>query len=243
VLHSDCDPSPPSEVALAAWLAGYGFAITVEKIRRLSQHLRSLRGGGDFEYPWEGLEQSLNSSGQLPLVGYGSLMNADSAARTIGPSQRTPVVAFGTQRVYDYTLSDPGPYGHFEDERHRAALNAYSTGHVADAFNGVLIHVPACDIAPLRAREQGYGLKRVIVIDWNNTAADPLPAYILSCAPPSPPMPSFTDSTLLPHRPYHGLCSRGARSVSEQFEQLFLHTTFLGDRQTRVATWLASLDP
>ena len=50
----------------------------------LQAGLKTLDGAG-FDYPWNGLEEEVAKmpEGKLLLVGYGSLLNRDSAARTI----------------------------------------------------------------------------------------------------------------------------------------------------------------
>jgi hypothetical protein len=45
------------------------------------------------------------------------------------------------------------------------------------------------------------------------------------------------DNNALPHPLYAGLCRAGAHAVSEAFLQLYLETTFLADRKTRLLEW------
>ncbi|MEM8493989.1 MAG: hypothetical protein AAF663_01220 [Planctomycetota bacterium] len=120
-----------------------------------------------FEYPWNGLEQALESQGhdQLQLVGYGSLLNPTSAARTIAdtpPGGHPPVLAFGARRLFDYVMPQ-----FFIDRyqangapeyppSYRAALNTRWTGDPADVVSGRLIPLHVGDLDGLREREKGY---------------------------------------------------------------------------------------
>src|SRR6266436_8259748 len=68
----------------------------------LAESLRTL-SAPSFIYPWEGLETEIGSSrkNKLYLVGYGSLLNPMSAARTIANTPlmgHPPVLALGAKR-------------------------------------------------------------------------------------------------------------------------------------------------
>jgi hypothetical protein len=189
----------------------------------------------------------------LPLVGYGSLLNQASAARTIHPSaRRQPVTALGARRVFNHRLDnetlrrygaidkrrDPGSV---VDPRAIAALNVIATGQPEDTLNGVLFEVPAADIPGLCGREEGYDLAPVVCVDFGLPAGGRFPAYILTC--PDEPRGGFrrTDNGLTPHWPYLEVCLEGARAVSREFYEVFLATTFLADGRTSLAEWAPEL--
>ncbi|HYH68683.1 MAG TPA: hypothetical protein VD866_28580 [Urbifossiella sp.] len=223
---------------------GCGFQVpdaTWEEVCRLAARLGADPG---YPYPWEGLEAALGRAGRrLPLIGYGSLMDPGSAARTIRPgAERRAVVAFGARRVFNYAM----PYavltrlGWATDTSARAALNVYPTGNPADVLNGVRIEIPEADIPALRAREQGYDLRPLACLDWDEPAGRPAVGYVL-CAPDNPPDGSQrTDDALTPQPDYARLCRDGAAGFGAAFEAFYLATTWLADRRTTAASWEAA---
>jgi hypothetical protein len=195
-----------------------------------------------YLYPWEGLEEGLGfAGGSLALVGYGSLLSAASAARTVRPTpgRRRPVVAFGMRRVFDYAMpadrmGASGPPG---DSLATAALNVYPRSELTDVFNGVLLEVPRDDIQGLRARELGYDLRPSACLWWDDLEQPPFVAFVL-CAPDEPRGGrQYTDRRLSPHREYYQLCRNGAASFSAEFLGFFLNTTYLADQQTTALDW------
>ncbi len=190
-------------------------------------------------YPWAGLEARLATERRpLGLVGYGSLMNAASAARTLRPgAERRPVVAFGARRLFNYAMPDEAlaRLGGRRGGRARAALNVYPTGDPLDAVNGVYLEVPAEDVPALRARERGYDLRAVACLSWDARGGGPFVGHVL-CAPDAPRSGErHTDDTLEPQPEYARLCRDGDASFGEAFESFYLATTFLADRRTPAA--------
>lgn len=254
-------------------------------------------------WPWDGLEQRLiavarreqacNSADVvttadamvrppcLHLIGYGSLLNPESARVTIPgtpPGGHPPVLAFGARRIFNYVISNEAAlrrYGALPVGRERAALNAERTGQVEDIINGRLLDVPLADLDALRQREFGYDLEPVIWRGWDDAVVqfgfEPAESaghlqpgddagianretvqsssagetcswsvgYVL-CAPSVPPPMAVrtrqvVDDDLLPHPGYLETCRAGARMVSEDFERVFLMSTLLGDRSTRLS--------
>jgi hypothetical protein len=79
--------------------------VPAETFERLQAELDSL-DAKSFIYPWPELEEAVakNPGHTLLLVGYGSLLNRDSAARTIKVtpiSDNPPVLALGARRVFN----------------------------------------------------------------------------------------------------------------------------------------------
>ena len=58
------------------------------------------------KYPWTGLEDFLEEQKKttLKIVGYGSLINDQSAAVTVTVRSRIPVIAFGVYRIFNYLI-------------------------------------------------------------------------------------------------------------------------------------------
>ncbi len=99
-------------------------------VAALQRALDELRSQPAYVYPWAGL------TGGVRLVGYGSLLNAASAARTLAPGgARRPVLAFGARRLFDCEMSAGAlqRYGAGADSRGGAALNVRITSVIGDA--------------------------------------------------------------------------------------------------------------
>lgn len=214
--------------------------ISENRIQRAIRYLGSIAGSG-FEYPWENLYTQQAGSARIFLIGYGSLLNAASAARTITstpPLGHPPVVAFGARRVFNYRMpkSAISRYGLPASDRECAALNAEWTRCSDHILNGRLIPIEPGDIAELRKREQGYDLRPVSCLRWD-TNDEPFVAYVLCCSSISPHGQELVDESILPYAPYYGICRAGAAAVSRAFLDLFLATTFLADRKTTMGQW------
>ncbi len=189
-----------------------------------------------FEYPWEGLEDFLerDSDGRLYLLGYGSLMNRESAALTLPQGEETlpPVVAAGCRRIFNYRMPEVafGRYGPAKSPRHRAALNVEVTGDPRDSVNGVVQMIGAADLEGLRSREVNYRLVPVEVKNWESGVDREEPFFILVCDTPN--------WDFLPHLGYVAVCSEGARQVSKAFFQAFSDRAILADGRTRLVDWM-----
>lgn len=195
----------------------------------------------DYDYPWDGLEADLPElhGGSLKLLGYGSLINRESAARTLTSEVLTPTVAIGARRIFNYELNRPS-LAPLTDPRARAVLNVVITRQREDLVNGMLIEVPREDIKPLRDREIRYDLKPVACIDWNCRGERPFVGYILECRDEQPDGKQVTRTDIEPNHRYYRRCRDGVTAVDEEFLQLWLDTTYLADGKTPVRDWEAS---
>lgn len=199
-----------------------------------------------YAYPWNELDddRTHNDAGQLALVGYGSLMNSESSARTIrraSDCHGIPVIAFGVQRVYNYRMPKrvDERYGAPADPLARAALNVYRTDQFSDQINGILVQIELGDVPALREREIAYDLEPVVCVAWGEPRSTPFLAYILACPDTLWMGEQYTDDRLTPHLVYDQLCRAGAQAVSEEFVRFFLNTTLLSDRRTPLARWMS----
>lgn len=195
-------------------------------------------------YPWRELErQALDRDGAVAIVGYGSLLNPDSARRTM-PDTPTdghePVIAVGARRVFDYAMSPAGAnrHGPIEHPMQRAALNTVWTRDPQDAITGRLLRVSTADLPALRERERGYHLAGVLYVPWNHPRATPRVGYVLTADAEPVDGVVHTDASLLPHQRYTAICLEGARRVDPAFEHAFIQTTWLGDRVTPLSDYL-----
>jgi hypothetical protein len=217
----------------------HGYQIGADTWRAVRRLTAELSARPPIVHPWTGLETDLAAGSRvLGLVGYGSLMNAKSAARTVRPvSAARPVIAFGVRRVFNYIMPDDllAKLGRSSVRPARAALNVYPSPDPGDAVNGVYIEVPLEDVPALREREKGYDLRPAACLNWNTPGGEPFVGHIL-CAPDAPSMGErHTDDTLQPQPEYASLCREGAASFGEEFVAFYLATTFLADRCTTVA--------
>jgi hypothetical protein len=212
-------------------------------MRRLTEHLASIATKG-YDYPWDGLEDVVAHfpTHRLLLVGYGSLLNQHSIAKTIEarpPEGYPPVLALGARRVFNYVIpaAKLKAYGGTFGQREHAALNVDYTQSAANALNGRLIMVSTMDISRLRAREFGYDLRPVACLPWNDKHAKPFTAFVLVAVKPARNGRQLLDDEALPHPSYYRVCREGARAVSETFLQVYLQTTYLADHKTTLVEW------
>jgi len=217
--------------------------LTDEQRVRIEAAMGSASGQFSFRYPWKGLERSLarRGPGSLPMIGYGSLVNLESAARTLGEASLAsarPVVCFGVRRVFDYEMSaDASNYGKAATPDARAALNVHPTGSSRDALNGLLFDMIPEDVQAMREREVGYDLLPVACLPWDALDAPASKAWLLS-APAEPRDGTIrVNAELTPHEAYFDLCRLGAEALGEPFLRLWTETTYLGDRVTPIAAW------
>lgn len=201
--------------------------------KALSGKLRILK------YPWCELEEEEFSGGNLDLLGYGSLLNPESARRTIPSTPvngHPPAVGFGLRRVFNYRMPDSVVecYGIGIGSKERAALNCEVSGSNDSIFNARVLTVPFSDLEALRVRERGYDLVRVPMLSWPLRGAGQVSYGFALCAPcPLEGEASeFVDDSLLPHQQYSKLCYEGSTIVGESFGELFLQSCYLSDRET-----------
>lgn len=181
---------PPSGASMEAANALLERAGVPRKTRAGLQAALATLDERDFEYPWNGLEEAVTKmpENKLSLVGYGSLLNRDSAAKTIKdtpPEGHPPVLALGARRIFNYVMPEElledyrKRYGGNFLPRERAALNVDYTGSPADALNGRLLTVSTADFEDLRKREPGYDLRPVVYVRWGEWDAVPFTGYVV----------------------------------------------------------------
>ena len=170
---------------------------------------------------------------KIPLFGYGSLINRESASATLTDETLEtfrPAIAFGVQRRFDY---DPGleRYGTPPTPEERAMLNLTYTGDMNDIVNGVVVDMNKEDLIALSKREIGYDLIPVIVVNWDDALESQNPtlytAYTFSA-------PSHINPDLLPRPDYYERVLNGARTFGDDYLELWYNTTYLGDGETPV---------
>ncbi|MHC4474052.1 MAG: hypothetical protein ACYTEL_00295 [Planctomycetota bacterium] len=202
-----------------------------------------------YRYPWGGLEEEMEADcvPEMHVVGYGSLVNSDSAGRTL--SQKAlgtfrAVIAFGVRRLFNYEM--PANVDRYAPAIHplaRAALNARPTGKIDDIVNGIVMKLSVREIPAMRGREVGYDLVPVACLEWNDLERPPFLAYILCCFDEPGQGSGHTNDKIEPHRGYYCVCREGASEFGEGFLRLWLATTYLADGVTPVAEWEVNAFP
>lgn len=193
-----------------------------------------------LKYPWVGLEDLIEKQKKatIHIVGYGSLINAKSAALTVSVKNSIPILAFGVYRKFNYVIpEDNVRYGIAKTPYQRAALNIEVTNNVNDFINGLMIEIPLDDINSLREREIAYDLLQVPCISWDNRNAEPFYANILYC-----PYKEFkgvekTNNNLEPHISYYKVCRDGAQNFGNPFLTCWKATSFLADGISSMDIW------
>ena len=193
-----------------------------------------------FPYPWEKLEQHMDECGKsyFPLVGYGSLINQVSAAKTINvghDASRQAVAAFGAKRIFNYRMPASileSRYGMTPQDHDIAALNCETTYDARDQFNGILTRVRRDTLDALRERERHYALRPIVFLEWENLSSKPTVAYIFECLPTEGIDDHPYDSNIAPQPSYTQLCREGSRAISKDFLDFFERTTYLADKTT-----------
>lgn len=202
-----------------------------------------LQGVSSYKWPFgKALYEALESSDQetILIFSYGSLMNEDSAQRTLSAETlktREPAIAFGVERVFDYdpTSSALGPP---KDPHARAMLNVRPTGNPADFANGVVVEMPIADVKALCQREVGYDLIPVVITYWEDAKKDRYPTFQVAYTFSSPNEPRngkiYTNSQILPRPEYLHLVRQGADTYGPEFRSFFEDSTYLADGKTPV---------
>jgi cation transport regulator ChaC len=217
----------------------YDLNLSQEMTAKIDKLLKNNRRNY-LEYPWDGLEGILKEQNDniFRIVGYGSLINANSAAHTVSVQDRKPVLAFGVYRKFNYVIpKDNTRYGVTKNALHRAALNIEVTDKVDDFINGLLIEIPISDVDALRKREIAYDLVHVPCIWWDDMDSDPFLAYMLYCPYEVYKGIEKTDNSIEPHINYYKVCRDGAYSFGPEFLDCWKATSFLADGTTSVNIW------
>lgn len=165
------------------------------------------------------------------LLAYGSLLDqAELAQQTLRPpnnSRVIPVVLHGFRRRFNQE-----PSWRVGQRRERAVLNVEPLE--GSSLNAILLAgIDARELAGLDEREQGY--HRVSVPDSQIGPFSRSPFCRFDRRPLAHPTyvycgkPEKRNNTLLPNNAYLQLCLRGALQWGQDFHDMFLQSTFIGE--------------
>lgn len=233
---------------LTYWLIGIMIALSgTSKSENINSDLpiyaRQLDKFPIYTYPYENLASKLAAEGKtsLPLFSYGSLIDKESASRTLSPealATRRPALAFGVKRTFDRDVPiKAGSRWNIPCNLNaRGMLNIQKVENQNAFINGVLIDVPLADIPALLYREEGYNLIPVVVSNWEALQTENYHfaiAYILQ----APSGSQYVNSNILPRPGYYELTRNAAMSFGPLFELVWQNTTYMADGKTPVIFW------
>lgn len=223
-------------------------SIFSERLKYLAEEAKTWEEGhpySSFKYPAQA-EQIIKQfpEGKVLVFGYGSLVNPESAARTLSPeAMKTyqPAVAFGMKRIFNRKVTNTDRWGPRERESDVGMLNIFKTGNRLDALNGVTFEVNQADLSALIQRETGYDLVPIPVVNWQEAISDQAPNFHIAYAFLSPEEARqgkvFVDPCVNPVPGYARASKEGAALNGKGFLMLWLESTFLADKTTPFIQW------
>lgn len=195
-------------------------------------------GALNYEYPWYDLENELlaKECKSIKLFTYGSLINKKSAQKTLTDeviNQSKSAIAVGLKRIFNYNMpeevSKRQMYQTEINPNEYSVLNTEFTGLSSDYCNGLIIEIPIEEINYLRSREIGYDLVSIKCFYWETQMWETELVFSLSCEHKLFKDKWLTNDGLTPHPNYLKVCQEGAKSIGEDFYEMWLKTTFLSN--------------
>lgn len=200
-----------------------------------------------LSYPVNNPEQlySIYNSETIPIFSYGSLLNKESAARTLSESAMAthrPALSFGTKRIFDRHVPTTSRWGPLERPNDTGMLNINQTENFSEIVNGVVIEVDIDDLKNLLFREEGYDLVPVVVTCWNKAVDDGAEpnffiAYTFQASDDEREGIHYTNRYINPVPGYAFASREGAEQYGESFLNLWVASTFLADKETPFSLW------
>lgn len=200
--------------------------------------------GRNYPYPWKALEEKLEK-GTLEgfgVIAYGSLLNEDSARRTLPMvSSFRPVWGIGGTRIFNYCMGDdyfPSPFHSQKAGLRRTVLTVKTDFNPYSVFNGVLLWIASEDFPAFRRRERNYHLVEIPILPWEKKVYEGDTALVLDSQNPMGYGAEVGNPKLLPIPEYLEICLQGAFAQSTAFGKAFLNTTWLADENTRLRDYV-----
>lgn len=199
-----------------------------------------------YKYPADAKQMVEKSAdGKILIFGYGSLVNPESAARTLSvDAMKTyqPAVAFGMKRTFDRKVTNTDRWGPRERPSDVGMLNVFKTGDHLDALNGVTFEVNQEDLRALIEREIGYDLVPIPIVRWQeavdpNDTPDFQIAYVFLSPEEERDGKVYVDPCVNPVPGYAMASKEGAALNGQGFLKLWLESTFLADKKTPFIEW------
>jgi len=199
-----------------------------------------------FKYPINNQEDLISqyNSGTVPIFSYGSLLNKESAARTLSPKAmktHKPAIAFSTRRIFDRHVPKTKRWGPMERPNDTAMLNIISVDNFSEIVNGVVIDVDYDDLVNLSQREEGYDLVPVIITSWEDANSNNHAEFFVAYTFQAPYEPregvTYTNNYINPVPGYAFASKSGAAQYGDDFLNLWIESTYLADKVTPFSLW------
>jgi cation transport regulator ChaC len=200
-----------------------------------------------FHYPNKNHAEIVKKfpKGKVLVFGYGSLMNKESAARTVKPeavATMDKAIAFGVKRIFNYKATKTDHWGANQNKREKAMLNLSQTLNISSIANGVIMEVDAEDFSRLVKREAGYDLVPILVARWDDVANQNPDvvvevAYTFSAVHELRNHIDYTSTEYYPVRGYLHAIQEAARGFGDEFATMWNSTTYLADGTTSINEW------
>ncbi len=200
-----------------------------------------------LEYPDQHIEEILSKypEQKVLIFSYGSLMNHESAMRTISPealNTMQPALAFGLKRIFNYKAGgNLSRWGNDLYPNERAMLNIDERTNWQSLINGVVLEADAKDLQKLLDRETGYNLVPILIVDWNQAISEN-PCIKVEVAyafllPGEMQRDMSEKITYYPVRGYLHAVRNGASEFGPEFLDFFNSTTYLDNGATLINQW------
>jgi len=190
---------------------------------------------------------TLWGASKIEFVGYGSLVNPASAAKTV--SQEVidtfrPVVCFGGKRIFERNYVNNAHWGKRIRNNDNGMLNVIPVKNLSQMFNGVSMQVSLEEMVHLTEREIGYDLIPMLTLHWdeamdqNNRTPKFFLAYIFSASSEKRGNEIHVSPCVNPVPGYSYFSMAGAAEYGKAFLKFWVDTTYLADRKTPFLIWL-----
>ncbi|MBA3238946.1 MAG: hypothetical protein H0T62_11455 [Parachlamydiaceae bacterium] len=216
-------------------------------LKKVGEVLPELASYPFYTYPNNGHELVMERfpNEKVLLFGYGSLMNKESASRSMGPdalNSMYPAIAFGVKRMFNYKAKKTEHWGENQDIKEKAMLNVVQTLNMSSIANGVVVEVDLEDFTRLVQRETGYDLVPVLIGAWKNIEEqDPdveiRVAYTFAAAHELRDHIDYTSTEFYPVRGYLHAVQDATKAYGDVFATMWNATTFLADGTTSINDW------
>jgi cation transport regulator ChaC len=182
---------------------------------------------------------------EILLFGYGSLINKQSASRSLKPcaiDTMEPAIAFGVKRVFNYQAKKTDHWGKDQHKKEKAMANLTPSMDISQCVNGVIMKIDHEDLANLIQREKGYDLIPILIAPWKKVQAGAQNieikiAYTFMASTEPRDHVTYTSLHYYPIRGYLHAIQDGALEYGEDFLNFWNETTFLANGTTPLTEW------
>lgn len=216
-------------------------------LEKVSKKMPELADYPFYQFPNEDHLEAVQHfpNGKVLVYGYGSLMNKESALRSVKPEAvdtMQKAVAFGVKRIFNYKATKTDHWGPNQHPREKAMLNMTQTLNISSVANGVIMEVDAEDFSRLVKRETGYDLVPILVARWDDVAShNPKVvievAYTFTAVHELRNHIDYTSTKYYPVRGYMHAIQQAAHEYGDDFVEMWNATTYLADGTTSVDEW------